>query len=276
MALLSFTNVALSLAALLIAHRVYWETTTGARQRDFKKKNGCLPAKPRQNHFFPSFIPHFGIDFIVSNFRAIRRDKMLKLWESDIRNTGNTMEIDVFRMKIFVTADPENMKCMLATNFDVWSLGQERIQQMSEILGFGIFTNEGKAWKHSREMLRPCFERTAVADVSRLEVHTQRLLKLLPTNGDEVNLQPIFHELTLDVATDLLFGRSTNSLDRNDKSKEVQDFIQAFEYSIDPFQNPKVQKYGYFGFLLPDSQRKRSIKTIQGRSIYWLATHLQD
>ena len=64
-------------------------------------------------------------------------------------------------------------------------------------------------------MLRPNFVRDQVADLDLEEKHVQHLLKALPVteNGwtDDVDLQTLFFRLTLDSATEFLFGESINS-----------------------------------------------------------------
>lgn len=269
MAIFSLTNVAVSMATIYIIHRLYWEATTGTRRRSLSKQHSCLPPRARINRVFPTILPTFGLDFVVSNYRAIKTHCLLSSWAEELMNAGaHTIDTSALGLKLFVTDDPENIKALLATDFESWSLGKERIEQMSSYLGHGIFTNEGKAWKHSRDMLRPCFEKSAVADVSIMEKHTERLIHLLPADGSEVDLQSLFHELTLDIATEFLFGRSTNSLDRGEESKEVQEFIEAFEYCGNPFLSENHNKYGYVGLFLPDKKRKRSIKLIQGMLLY--------
>ncbi|KAF1851971.1 putative P450 monooxygenase [Cucurbitaria berberidis CBS 394.84] len=264
MAIFSLTNIAASLVSLYVIRRIYWEATTGARRRAFAKQHGCLPPRQRLNRIFPDFIPHFGLDFTLSNLGALKAHVVLEQQSDDLKDAGtHTIDNQEIGRNFFLTDDPENVKSMLATNFDTWSLGQERIDYLSSFLGHGIFTNEGKAWKHSREMLRPCFERSAVADVSIFAKHTERLIALLPTDGSDVDLQPLFHELTLDVATEFLFGRSTDSLDRENDRKEVQEFIEALEYCGDPLSSDNVQKYGYLGLFLRDRKRNRSIRLIQ-------------
>jgi cytochrome P450 len=156
------------------------------------------------------------------------------------------------------------MKTILATDFHTWSLGQARIAQMTPYVGKGIFTTEGAEWKHSREMLRPSFERSQVADVSLLEKHVCRLLSLIPKDGTTIDLQPLFHHLTLDIATEFLFGRSTNALDNSEDRKEVEEFIEAFEYCQNPFQNENSKKWGFLGMFLPDWKFKRCAKVIEG------------
>jgi cytochrome P450 len=63
-------------------------------------------------------------------------------------------------------------------------------------------------------MLRPQFARQQVADLSLEENHLQDMFKHLPTKAgwtDRVDLSPLFFRLTLDSATEFLFGQSVQS-----------------------------------------------------------------
>ncbi|KAF2829660.1 cytochrome P450 alkane hydroxylase [Ophiobolus disseminans] len=263
MALFSYTNIAVLLISLLVARRTYWEATTGQRRRRLASQKGTLPATQRVSRV-PSYIPTFGIDAVVDNFRAIKAKRFLEKWQQDFIDAGaHTLAFNVFGASVYMTEDPENVKYMLATGFDAWSLGKERIKSMSAFLGMGIFTNEGKAWKHSREMLRPCFEKHAVADVSLLEKHVSRFVQLLPEDDRTIDLQPLLHELTLDIATEFLFGRSTDSLVRGEKSKDAEGFVHAFEYCCDPFLSKPYKKWGYVGLFLPDAEGKRCAQAVK-------------
>jgi hypothetical protein len=65
-------------------------------------------------------------------------------------------------------------------------------------------------------MLRPQFARDQISDLELEEVHVQDLLKHLMTDHatgwtPEVDLSPMFFRLTLDSATEFLFGESVDS-----------------------------------------------------------------
>jgi cytochrome P450 len=64
-------------------------------------------------------------------------------------------------------------------------------------------------------MLRPQFARDQVADLEIEEEHIQDLMQHLPTGSsgwtDTINLSPIFFRMTLDSATEFLFGESVGS-----------------------------------------------------------------
>ncbi|KAF2107238.1 putative P450 monooxygenase [Lophiotrema nucula] len=261
MALVTLKKLALTFIALYLARRVYWEATTGSRRRALKKRHGCLPNKelPTKNRFLV-----FGIDFIRRNIRAYKDHKLLEAWGACLTdNNAHTISMHVLGQSIFLTDDPENVKTILATDFEKWSIGRERIKHISAYLGKGIFTTEGAAWKHSREMLRPCFERSQVADISIMDNHTNRFMNLIPKDGTTIDLQPLFHQLTLDIATDFLFGKSTNALDHSKGDIEVEEFIKAFEYCQNPFLGEDEARFGWFSEVLRQwfSNRKFKIAT---------------
>lgn len=157
---------------------------------------------------------------------------------------------------------------MLATDFNKWSLGRERIDEVTSYLGAGIFVNEGAAWKHSREMLRPCFERSVVSDTEMFERHVQRLFQVVPKDGSEVDLQPLLLDLSMDMATDLLFGRSTDALGKRHEASEVQAFCDAFDYASNPFERDAFKKWGAITLFLPDrfnTAKKKHVKIMQGK-----------
>ncbi|KAG9197806.1 hypothetical protein G6514_001031 [Epicoccum nigrum] len=222
----------MTLLALYVGKTVYWEMTTGVRLRTMAKQHGSLPAKMRQIPFT------LGVAFWWGQIKAIKAQRLLPFMAHSFKEVeAHTRRHIVLGTEWFITQDPENVKAALSTNFGDWSIGQERIKEMSSFLGYGIFVNEGAEWKHSREMLRPCFEKKIVANTRLLERHTQRLFALLPQNGQTVDLQPLLHDLAMDIATDLLFGRSTNALCQDDESSHaVKDFCDAFNYASNPFE----------------------------------------
>jgi cytochrome P450 len=259
MALFSFTKLAIAVIALFLTHRVHWESTTGARRRALKKQHGCLPAKraPRKD-------PILGIDWFIKNLKNFKEHRLLEFWQSGLRdNNAHTLSLRILGQRLYITDDVDNLKTLLATNFDDWSIGTERIKQITAFLGKGIFTTEGPAWRHSRDLLRPCFERSAVADVTMMGKHTNRLIDLMPKDGTTIDLAPLFHQLTLDIATEFLFGRSTNSLDL-EPDKESREFVEAFEYC----QNPMKDTEGWFNIFLavflPDRHLKKCARIVKG------------
>ena len=97
------------------------------------------------------------------------------------------------------------------------------------LLGDGIFTQEGSAWKHSRELLRKQLSRIQYQNSDHFREHFDALLTCLQSSEDVIDLQPLFFRLTLDTTTALLFGRSTHSLLPQDGvGAEEKAFAEAF------------------------------------------------
>lgn len=104
----------------------------------------------------------------------------------------------------------------------------ERAEVLAPLLGNGIFTQEGLAWKHSRELLRKQFAGMQYQKLDVFRDHVDNLIMRLPVNG-VVDLQPLFFDLTLDTATALLFGKSVYSLSANtDQDAENKVFSESF------------------------------------------------
>ena len=116
---------------------------------------------------------------------------------------------------------------MLSTKFNDFSLGQRRANVLIPALGHGIFDTDGPAWERSRALVRPNFTRQQVADLDTFETHVQHLIARIPRDGTAVDLQELFFSLTMDSATEFLFGKSTNVLAPGVNSVEAEEFVQA-------------------------------------------------
>jgi len=128
--------------------------------------------------------------------------------------TADTFSMRMAGTDVITTRNPENIKSVLATNFNDFGLGV-RHEMLGPLLGDGIFTLDGNGWKHSRTMLRPQFAREQVSHVRMLEPQVQALIKHIDyykQQGAEFDIQELFFKLTVDSATEFLFGESVNSL----------------------------------------------------------------
>lgn len=143
-------------------------------------------------------------------------------------------------MDLIFTVEAENVKTVLATKFKDYELPSLRKRAFHPLLGYGIFTNDGEDWKHSRELMRPNFSRDQVADLDNFEEHLNLMIDLIPKDGKTtVDLQELFFGLTIDTATEFLFGESTNVLQRRDspESRANHRFAEAWHQSQLEVQN---------------------------------------
>ena len=93
-------------------------------------------------------------------------------------------------------------------------------------VGEGIFTQDGTAWKHSRELLRRPFLKSHYQDLQGFREHTDNLLAGLSTTSGIVDLQPFFFRFTLATTTALIFGQSVDGLE-----EAQQNFAKDFDYA---------------------------------------------
>jgi cytochrome P450 len=131
---------------------------------------------------------------------------------------------------VISTIEPENIKTILSTKFPDYSLGTRRKNVFVPIFGHGIFSTDGAAWERSRAMVRPNFTRQQVADLDMFEAHVSHLIDAVPRDGSSIDLQDLFFGLTMDSATEFLFGQSTNTLAPGLETKSANEFVKAFVY----------------------------------------------
>ncbi len=184
----------------------------------------------------------FGIDLVQ---RVIKSDQD-KLFPPDaiqrVEDAGAiTYKYSTLGSTNIFTADEKNIQAILATQFPDFDLGPVRRGNFFPLLGNGIFTQDGKPWEHSRAMMRPQFARELVSDLELEERHVQNLMRAIVTKADgwtdQLDLQVLFFRLTLDSATEFLFGKSVDSqlaaLPSSspfaDSGKEENTFAYAFD-----------------------------------------------
>lgn len=130
--------------------RVWSKVRAHQHELSFARKNGCKPA-PRLLNQRP-----WGIDRLEQIFRANDESRLMELFLFHFRLWGTTLEQVFLGTRAFGTIEPRNLEAILSSNFQDWSFGLRR-EVMFPLFGDGIFTQEGDAWKRSRELLRPQF-----------------------------------------------------------------------------------------------------------------------
>jgi cytochrome P450 len=247
------------LVILYIIYRVYWELTVGAARRAFIKEKGCKPV-PR----YPMLDPILGLDLYLKNVQHMDNHTLLETNLKRFEQMGvNTFAVKLMGSPCFLTIEPKNLQTIQALEFGKWTLGQRRYRSFIPFFGKGIFTTDGKEWAHSREMLRPNFVRSQVRDLDTFETHVSHLIKRIPRDGSTVELQELFFRLTIDSATEFLFGESTNSLMGGQADSDMEMFAEAFTRSQDTVGR-RARLGAILGRLAPDAQFERDRKFVHG------------
>ncbi|GAB1203803.1 hypothetical protein APSETT445_002443 [Aspergillus pseudonomiae] len=146
----------------------------------------------------------FGISTLLEALQA-DRDKLLPELSQkrvDLLSSLHNRYVSTFRVRQagrenFFTVDPKNIQAMLATQFNDFGLGDMRRNAGAPVMGRGIFT------------------RTQINNLEMEERHVQNALRAIPTQSNgwtsDVDIQTIFFRLTLDSATEFLFGKSCDT-----------------------------------------------------------------
>ena len=154
----------------------------------------------------------WGLDLIFWRYRCFNEHTVLSCGQQEFTNLGvRTFQFNVLGQNTFTTVEPDNIQSMMATDFNSWAMGVTR-QPFAALLGEGIFSADGAAWRHSRDLIRPSFGRAEIADTEFLERHVLNLVNAIARAGPEVDLAPLFFNSSMDISTEFLFGQSTASL----------------------------------------------------------------
>ena len=158
----------------------------------------------------------WSVDRVYESLKADRRKAFPNIAQKRFQNAGNkTYTWKIMGSRGFFTADPKLVQAVLATQFNDFCLGYTRRGCFMPLLGNGIFTADGKAWEHSRAMLRPQFARDQISDLSLEEKHVQNLMRALPVDETgwtkQVDMQVLFFRYKIDTGCEFLFGESVDS-----------------------------------------------------------------
>ena len=257
-------SLSLSLLSQVLAYGVgsycayyfYWQLTTGAARRRMIQDNGCKAVMRA-----PSWDIFFGLDLFIEGVNEIKSHVSLAKSQNRFADfKRNTFRVRIFNQRIFITMEPEIVKTILSSKFTSYSIGEGRKKAMIPFMGEGILTTDGEKWQHSRNMIRPSFTRTQISDLDMYETHVQQLIRNIPLDGATIDLQGLFFRLTLDVATDFLFGESTNCLTQDTSNTKYAEFVDALAYC----NNTIEEGGGLLSLFLPSSRFRRSCKIIHG------------
>ncbi|KAJ6553128.1 hypothetical protein B0H19DRAFT_1072610 [Mycena capillaripes] len=123
------------------------------------------------------------------------------------QDIGYTFGIRFLFQARVTTADPENLKAILATEFDGFEKGAEFRGLMEPLLGTGVF---------HRQMTRPFFHRERISDLDLFDHHAENAIgqfKACLREGHAADFQDMVSRFPMDTASSLLFGQDVRSLD---------------------------------------------------------------
>lgn len=160
-----------------------------------------------------SYLP-WGVDLAYDVITHALRDEVYEMWVGMFAKFAGpgryTVEAGVGE-RVILTADPENIKAILATQFKDYGKGEAFRKDWHAFLGNGIFTTDGQLWHNSRQLIRPQFVKDRLSDIEIFEEHVQVMITKIG-QGQEIDTLDMMFRYTLDAATHFLLGHSVDSL----------------------------------------------------------------
>lgn len=137
--------------------------------------------------------------------KAIKGGTMLDVLQEMFTSVGTTFWHLAAGSWVLITIEPENLKAILATDFEDWPIGGAKKTGLMMTAGaHSIFALNGKEWQHARALIRPSFTRNQIADFECQDRHIERFLDRIPRDGTVVELQNPFYLFIMDSATDFM------------------------------------------------------------------------
>ncbi|KAF2877774.1 cytochrome P450 [Massariosphaeria phaeospora] len=193
-----------ALVALYVAYKVSRKVATDARIAK-------LGARAPIRHTYAPL----GLDLLYEILTYFLADMVYEFWLkqfSDWSYGRHTLEQGGIR-RVILTAEPENIKAILATQFPDYGKGEQFHKEWHPFLGSGVFTTDGALWHDSRQIIRPQFIKERVSDLMIFEENVQILIRKI-SETPEVNMLDQLLRYTFDVATHFLLGKSAGSMEQ--------------------------------------------------------------
>lgn len=214
------------LAAGLVLYGLVRHILAAKRLRQKAVLRGCgtLPEYPHAD-------PFLGLDLAVQTWRDFHAGSLSEGMRKRHERYGRTFRSNNLGSKCIYTVDPANILTITTSKFDDYGKSAW-VGEASKHIGNGVLMSEGEAWKQSRIRLRPIFSKMMLDETKLVEPHFERLRKQLGhQRGTIVDFQELSTRLILDIATDFLFGKSTESLneDANGQGRHFLSLVRQFE-----------------------------------------------
>ncbi|KAF2703349.1 cytochrome P450 [Pleomassaria siparia CBS 279.74] len=167
---------------------------------------------------------------------------------------------------IIYTISPENIKEIM-TNGNDFGVEPLRGESMGPFCGRGFLTSDGDAWLESRKMLKVCFGKKHIEDLTTFDAAVGRLTeKIVDAGGDTVDLQPLLIDLFIDNSLRFLLG--TEGREDAGPSSSRAEFLGSFESGL--LGTGLRIMLGSYRFVLPKGSYLKTCRAVHD----WLDYHI--
>lgn len=196
--------------------------TLGRRQKTIaSRKCGIPPSYPHKDLL--------GLDILRESTEAFRLKTFLARQCSLYDQYGSTFTSRYFTKTIINTIEPENIQCVLETEFSHYGIGWRRKDAFEPLLGKSLFQLDGHAWASSRDLVKTAFRRAQSTKFSVFENHVKKLVtgvKQTMNEGGQVDLGPFFVNMAVNLTLEFIHGECPDVLS-SDSSLQDAEFFDA-------------------------------------------------
>ncbi|EJD40226.1 cytochrome P450 monooxygenase pc-2 [Auricularia subglabra TFB-10046 SS5] len=157
----------------------------------------------------------YSLDLVAKVMEAREKGYPADWMEEWLHQYGPQYDIKVLGRSQLNTVSPEDVKFVLATEFNSFEKGPGFRDAGRSLLGSGVFNADGELWKFHRSMSRPFFNRDRISDFDIFSRHSSTAFRKMTDRirtGVAVDFQDVAARFALDSATEFLFGTSVDSL----------------------------------------------------------------
>src|SRR6202158_447298 len=125
----------------------------------------------------------------------------------------------------FILNTPDAIRHVLVDNFENYTRTPAGFRVLRPVLGNGLLTSEGRAWKHQRRTLAPAFTPRAVSTLvpHMIAVTDETIDRLRTRCGAPVDLREAMQRMTLEIA-----GRTMFSFAMDRHGPVLRDFVMEY------------------------------------------------
>lgn len=180
-----------------------------------------------------------------------------KTWGGPVPYLGS------LRGAYFVLTDERNIEYILSKNYENYEKGELFRNAFRELLGHGIFAEDGATWYRHRKIASRMFSTNLLREASAVTLKkVEELTQALTERGNEtIDIQDFFFRMTFDITSVTSFGVDYGSIKHETQHPFALAFDEMQELLLERMRDPLFAMKRYFN-MTKREQRIRELKVI--------------
>ena len=146
---------------------------------------------------------------------------------------GDVVSYRLLGWDAYMVTDPAEVRRILVTEHDRFPKHEDSNAELTEILGDGLLTSEGAAWRRQREAIQPAFTMDHIRRYADIMVQRSAATADGLSQGDPVEMRECMSKLTLEIIVEAMFGPEIDLAERG-----IYDAVEAFRTPMQPRYQP--------------------------------------